>query len=174
MGKCDHSIKALFYCQAFWQATFHINTFAHLHRETQWDVSSSVFYRQESTLKGEAEMSNWVGVQLALQKQQKTSKWFENDSLLSGNISAHYRSFFILYSISLGVEGGGTAEGFNVSLPSVKKKKKITKVMITVGRESMSGDDWVDIKGNLYSWCASTYTVFCLNGILVPTPSAIP
>lgn len=146
MGKCDHSIKALFYCQALWQATFHINTFAHLHCETQWDVSSSVFSRQESALKGEAEMSNWVGVQLALPKQQKTAKWFENDSLLSGNISANYRAFFILYSISLRLEGGRTDEGFNVS---VKKKK--TKVMLTVGSGSMSRGDGVDIKGNLYS-----------------------
>lgn len=42
------------------------------------------------------------------------------------------------------------------------KKKKETNVMITVGRASRSGDDTVDIKGSLYSWCAFTYTVFIL------------
>lgn len=136
--KCDHSIKALFYCQELRQATFHINTFAHLLRETRRDVSSSVFSRQESVVKEGvcyADMSNWVGVQLALRKQQKTSKWFENDSLLSGNISTHDRPPLFLYSISLREEGGGTDEGFKISPASVGKK---TRVVLTVDCGSLT------------------------------------
>lgn len=55
--KCNHSIKALLYCQVLRQATFYINTFAHLYCETQKDVSSSVFSSQKSVLNRE---QRWV------------------------------------------------------------------------------------------------------------------